>query len=56
MAENSRKIQNELGWNPKYDFQEGIKETVLWYLNNQEWLYNSFKKSGYKGERLGLDK
>ena len=53
-AIDSRKIQNELGWNPKYDFQEGIKETVLWYLNNQEWLYNSFKKSGYKGERLGL--
>ncbi len=32
------KIQKELGWKPKYHFEEGIKETVDWYLNHQEWL------------------
>jgi dTDP-glucose 4,6-dehydratase len=27
----------ELGWKPKYDFEEGLKETVNWYLNNEWW-------------------
>jgi dTDP-glucose 4,6-dehydratase len=36
-AIDSTKIQNELGWKPKYTFETGIKETVEWYLNNQEW-------------------
>jgi dTDP-glucose 4,6-dehydratase len=28
----------ELGWRPKYGFEEGIKHTIDWYLNNEEWL------------------
>ncbi len=32
------KITNELGWKPKYTFDTGIKETIEWYLNHQEWL------------------
>jgi len=32
------KIQNELGWKPKYTFETGIKETIEWYMNNQEWM------------------
>jgi len=31
------KLSRELGWTPKYDFQRGMKETIAWYLNNQEW-------------------
>lgn len=39
-AIDSRKIQNELGWKPFYSFEEGIKETIVWYLNNENWLKN----------------
>lgn len=39
-AIDSSKIQNELGWKPKYTFETGIKETIDWYLNNQKWLEN----------------
>lgn len=32
------KIETELGWKPKYNFESGIKETIEWYMNNQEWM------------------
>ena len=31
------KIHNELGWLPKTSFEEGIKKTVQWYIDNKEW-------------------
>ncbi len=31
------KIQNELGWKPKTDFEEGMKKTVEWYKGNKDW-------------------
>ena len=31
------KIHNELGWLPETKFADGIKETIMWYLNNREW-------------------
>ncbi|AEA46569.1 dTDP-glucose 4,6-dehydratase [Archaeoglobus veneficus SNP6] len=34
---DSSKIRNELGWKPKHSFEEGIKETVNWYLENEWW-------------------
>ena len=34
---DSSKIQNEIGWKPKYDFEQALKETVEWYLQNQNW-------------------
>ncbi|MDR2873608.1 MAG: dTDP-glucose 4,6-dehydratase [Methanobrevibacter sp.] len=39
-AIDSGKIQDELGWKVKYKFEEGIKETIQWYLDNQKWLNN----------------
>mgnify|MGYP003391289771 FL=1 len=36
----SRKLQKELGWEPSLQFEEGIEETVKWYLDNQEWMDN----------------
>ena len=30
------KIQ-KLGWEPKFDFSEGIKDTIDWYVSNEEW-------------------
>lgn len=34
------KIETELGWKPKYNFETGIKETIQWYMDNQEWMDN----------------
>lgn len=31
------KIENELGWKAKYDFDSGIKETVKWYIEHEYW-------------------
>lgn len=37
-AIDNTKITTTLGWAPLYTFEQGIKETVEWYLNNQEWV------------------
>ena len=37
-AIDNHKITTELGWSPSYTFEEGIKETIEWYLGNQEWM------------------
>ena len=39
-AIDSTKLQRELGWEPSLQFEEGIEETVKWYLDNQEWMDN----------------
>ncbi|MBE3594372.1 MAG: dTDP-glucose 4,6-dehydratase [Candidatus Carbobacillus altaicus] len=31
------KIRRELGWEPQYTFEKGIRETIRWYLDNREW-------------------
>lgn len=50
-AIDSTKAERELGWNRTYTFEEGIKETVDWYLNNQDWIENILSgeyKNAYK--------
>ncbi|MDY0278894.1 MAG: dTDP-glucose 4,6-dehydratase, partial [Acholeplasma sp.] len=49
------KIENELGWIPKYNFDTGIKQTIKWYLEHQDWVnhiisgeYLRFMKEYYK--------
>lgn len=37
-AIDSSKLQNELGWSPSLQFEEGIGLTIDWYLENQKWL------------------
>lgn len=37
-AMDPTKIATELGWFPETTFKEGIKKTILWYLDNQEWV------------------
>ena len=39
-AIDAGKIDRELGWTPAYTFEEGLSETVDWYLENEEWLKN----------------
>lgn len=37
-AIDSTKVEKELGWDRTYTFEEGIKETIDWYVNNQKWI------------------
>ncbi|WP_445672757.1 dTDP-glucose 4,6-dehydratase [Pseudomonas inefficax] len=39
-AINARKLERELGWKPAETFETGIRKTVAWYLDNQEWVQN----------------
>jgi len=43
-AIDATKIQRELGWVPAHRFEEGIRETVRWYLDNQEWVRSVLKR------------
>jgi dTDP-glucose 4,6-dehydratase len=46
------KIRKELGWSPAQTFESGLRETVEWYLNNQDW-WQKILDNKYAGERLG---
>ncbi|MBG0559684.1 dTDP-glucose 4,6-dehydratase [Enterobacter hormaechei] len=46
-AIDAQKISSELGWTPLETFETGIRKTVQWYLNNQEWVAN-VKSGAYK--------
>lgn len=41
------KVKSELGWKPEIDFEEGLKKTVEWYKNNEDW-WREIKSGGYK--------
>ena len=54
-AIDSTKLKDELGWEPSLQFEEGIERTVVWYLDNKEWLrniasgeYKKYNESVYK--------
>src|ERR1019366_7509354 len=42
-AIDATKIEKELGWLPAHKFEQGIRETVRWYLDNQEWVRSVLK-------------
>ena len=44
-AIDATKIKDQLGWVPAHKFEEGIRETVRWYIDNQEWVASVLKKS-----------
>lgn len=52
-AIDTTKIRNELGWEPKYDFESGLELTVRWYLEHPEWVQR-VTSGVYRRERLGL--
>ncbi len=52
-AVNPDQIIKKLGWLPKTNFEDGLKKTVSWYLNNLDWCDSLMKKSGYSGGRIG---
>jgi dTDP-glucose 4,6-dehydratase len=37
---DASKIENELGWRPRETFEGGLRQTIRWYLENQEWVAN----------------
>lgn len=39
-AIDATKLRTKLGWNPKYKFEDGIKQTIQWYLDNKDWWEN----------------
>ena len=51
-AIDASKLRDELGWEPTYDFERGIAETVDWYLANQAWVKRVLDGS-YRLERIG---
>ncbi|MFM8332444.1 MAG: dTDP-glucose 4,6-dehydratase [Candidatus Methylumidiphilus sp.] len=53
-AIDASKIGQQLGWTPEETFETGLRKTVEWYLNNQDWTARVMDGS-YRGERLGLD-
>jgi dTDP-glucose 4,6-dehydratase len=52
-AIDAGKIERELGWRPKRDFETGLRETVSWYLHNEPW-WAAIRSGAYRGERLGV--
>ena len=52
-AIDAGKIQNNLGWSPKESFETGIRKTINWYLDNQDW-WRAIQDNTYRQERLGV--
>jgi len=53
-AIDADRICSELGWTPSYDFDSGLRATVAWYLDHQDWC-EEVMKDRYNGSRLGLN-
>jgi dTDP-glucose 4,6-dehydratase len=54
-AVDCAKIRRELGWAPRESFASGLKKTVAWYLDHEDW-WRGVQARRYQGERLGLSK
>jgi len=52
-AIDASKIRAELGWTPRHAFENGLRETVRWYLTNKPWC-EAVQSGKYRRERLGL--
>ena len=51
-AIDATRLRDELGWRPREDFDSGLRKTVQWYLDHQEWV-GRVMSGAYRGERLG---
>ena len=52
-AIDATKIATELGWRPRHGFEDGLRQTVRWYLDHKGW-WERVMSGAYRGERLGL--
>ena len=53
-AVDATRIKTELQWSPRRAFEDGLRDTVRWYLDNDAWVRAVQDKSRYERERLGL--
>ena len=51
-AIDASRIASQLGWRARKNFETGVKDTVLWYLNNRDW-WQPVLDRGYKVIRIG---
>ena len=52
-AIDSTKLQSELNWSPKETFETGLRKTIEWFLENQNW-WRDIQKNTYQQARLGV--
>ncbi len=52
-AIDAGKLTRELGWTPRTPLDQGLDETVRWYVDNRAW-WQAIRERGFAGERLGL--
>jgi dTDP-glucose 4,6-dehydratase len=52
-AIDASKIRSALGWQPRHDFENGLRATVRWYLDHRGW-WERVMSGAYRGQRLGL--
>ncbi|MCD0422173.1 dTDP-glucose 4,6-dehydratase [Rubrivivax sp. JA1024] len=52
-AIDASKVERELGWRARYSFDDGLRQTVQWYLDNRTW-WERVRSGVYRGERLGV--
>ena len=57
-AIDTTKIKTELGWEPEETFTTGMHKTIMWYLNNKEWMeyvtngeYKNWLDANYKDRK-----
>jgi dTDP-glucose 4,6-dehydratase len=54
-AIDATKIETELGWRAQETFETGLRKTIDWYMNNDDW-WQPLRSKRYSGERLGTVK
>lgn len=52
-AIDAAKLERELGWTPKVPLEQGLEDTVRWYVENRGW-WQGIRERGFHSERLGL--
>jgi dTDP-glucose 4,6-dehydratase len=52
-AIDASKLKRTLAWSPRHSFDEGLRATVAWYVDNQHWC-ERVTDGNYQGQRLGL--
>ena len=51
-AINCSRIEHELGWQPAVSFEQGLRQTISWYLEHEAW-WRAIRERTYDGRRLG---
>ena len=54
-AIDASKLERELGWRPRMTLEDGLEQTVRWYVDNRGWI-ERIREKGFQSERLGLVK